>query len=253
LENNASGGISDKAGISYRPYIPDIPDIPDKPDKPDKVIIYTDGACSGNPGPGGWGSVLVWRQKERRLRGGADDTTNNRMELTAAIEALEALTRPCLVELYSDSAYLVNAFNMGWIRKWKANGWMSAKDKPVLNQDLWARLVRQDEIHRVSWRKVKGHSDDVLNAICDEMAVSEVRERLEARAIDDIRSEALKTDDIRSEAPEALDIRGEAPEAGDIHGEAPEAGDIHGEALEAGDIHGEALVAGDTYQGGEDG
>jgi len=138
-----------------------------------QVKIYVDGACSGNPGPGGWGAVLLWKEEERRMRGGERETTNNRMELLGAIEALEALKRPCLVELYSDSAYLINAFSRGWITKWKKNGWLTSRREPVENQDLWRRLIDMDGIHQISWYKVKGHAGDKYNMICDAMAVEE--------------------------------------------------------------------------------
>jgi len=137
------------------------------------VRIYTDGACKGNPGPGGWGAVLIWKGEERRLRGGAENTTNNRMELVAAIMALEALKRPCAVELYSDSAYLINAFTLGWIAKWQINGWRNAKKEPVENQELWLKLLELNNLHQISWYKVKGHGDNDYNNICDAMAVEE--------------------------------------------------------------------------------
>ena len=137
------------------------------------VVIYTDGACAGNPGPGGWAAILLWKGEEKRLQGGEADTTNNRMELMAAIRALEALKRPCLVELYSDSAYLVNAFSLGWIVRWQEENWRQTKKNPVKNRDLWLRLCELDRIHRISWKKVKGHSSDVYNALCDAMAVEE--------------------------------------------------------------------------------
>ncbi|MCL1804589.1 MAG: ribonuclease HI [Clostridiales bacterium] len=141
------------------------------------VKIYTDGACKGNPGPGGWGAVLLWRDEERRLQGGEDDTTNNRMELTAAIMALEALKRPCAVELYSDSAYLVNAFSQEWIVKWQINGWRNARKEPVENRELWEKLLDLSRVHQISWRKVKGHSDNDYNNLCDAMAVEEAGKR----------------------------------------------------------------------------
>ena len=141
------------------------------------VKIYTDGACKGNPGPGGWGAVLLWRDEERRLQGGEDDTTNNRMELTAAIMALEALKRPCAVELYSDSAYLVNAFSQEWIAKWQINGWRNARKEPVENRELWEKLLDLSRVHQISWRKVKGHSDNDYNNLCDAMAVEEAGKR----------------------------------------------------------------------------
>lgn len=135
-----------------------------------EVTIYTDGACSGNPGPGGWGAVLIYGEHEKALSGGAGDTTNNRMEITAAIKAMKALKEPCKVRLYSDSAYLVNCMNQGWYRKWQQNGWLNGKKQPVENQDLWKDLLDEIKRHNVSFHKVKGHSDDALNNRCDELA-----------------------------------------------------------------------------------
>ena len=138
-----------------------------------RVQIYTDGACSGNPGPGGWGTLLLWKEKECPLQGGEDQTTNNRMELTAAIKGLEALKRPCQVELYSDSAYLINAFSLGWLEKWQKNGWRTAKKEAVENQDLWQSLLSLARYHEITWHKVKGHSTNPYNNRCDAMAVEE--------------------------------------------------------------------------------
>jgi ribonuclease HI len=145
------------------------------------VLIYTDGACSGNPGPGGWGAILLYQERDRTLQGGEALTTNNRMELLAAIRALEALTRPCRVELYSDSAYLINAFALGWLKKWQKNGWLTASKEAVVNQDLWQALLALADIHRIDWRKVKGHSDNPYNNRCDAMAVSEAAKYKKAR------------------------------------------------------------------------
>lgn len=141
------------------------------------VIIYTDGACSGNPGPGGWGAVLRFGDKTREMSGFEPETTNNRMEIMAAIAALEALKRPCEVELYSDSAYLVDAWQKGWLANWQKNGWQNAQKKPVENQDLWQRLLRAAGRHRVSWHKVKGHAEDPWNNRCDALAVAEIKRR----------------------------------------------------------------------------
>jgi ribonuclease HI len=135
------------------------------------VDIYTDGACSGNPGPGGWGTVLLCGDQEKRLQGGEAQTTNNRMELTAAIKGLEALKRPCKVNLYSDSAYLVNAFNQKWLNNWQRNGWKTSKKEPVENQDLWQQLLSLAQVHDITWIKVKGHSDNKYNNLCDQLAV----------------------------------------------------------------------------------
>lgn len=136
-----------------------------------RVDIYTDGACSGNPGPGGWAAILVSGGKEKELSGKANPTTNNRMELTAAIEGLKALKRPCRVRLYSDSAYLVNAFTNGWLEKWQKNNWQTSKKEPVENRDLWETLLELSKIHEIEWHKVKGHGDNEYNNRCDRLAV----------------------------------------------------------------------------------
>lgn len=135
-----------------------------------EVVIYTDGACSGNPGPGGWGAILMYGEHRKELSGGEKLTTNNRMELTASIEALKALKEPCKVKLYSDSAYLVNGFRQGWIDNWQRNGWRNSRNEPVENQDLWKRLLELLERHSVEFIKVKGHSDNEWNNRCDELA-----------------------------------------------------------------------------------
>lgn len=134
------------------------------------VTIYTDGACSGNPGPGGWGAVLMAGDRVKELSGYDPVTTNNRMEITAAIEALRALKVPCRVKLYSDSAYLVNAFRQRWLENWQRNGWVNARKQPVENQDLWQELLRVMAPHQVEWIKVKGHADNPHNNRCDELA-----------------------------------------------------------------------------------
>ena len=138
---------------------------------PERVTIYTDGACSGNPGPGGWGAVLLFRGREKELSGGEALTTNNRMELTAAIQALEVLKRPCIVELYTDSQYVRQGIT-AWMRNWKARGWRTADGKPVKNEDLWRRLDAARNGHEVAWRWVKGHADDPLNHRVDALAVA---------------------------------------------------------------------------------
>lgn len=135
-----------------------------------KLIIYTDGACSGNPGPGGWGAIMQYGPHQKELSGGCTATTNNRMELTAAIEALNALKETCSVELYTDSAYLCRAFNEAWLNKWMANGWKTAAGKPVENQDLWQQLTELTSRHHVKFIKVKGHSDNEYNNRCDKLA-----------------------------------------------------------------------------------
>ncbi|MCR4962800.1 MAG: ribonuclease HI [Firmicutes bacterium] len=135
-----------------------------------KVTLYTDGACSGNPGMGGWGCLLLYGEHTLRLSGGEKMTTNQRMELTAAIKGLQALNQPCSVAIYSDSAYLIRAFTEGWLANWQRNGWLNSKKQPVENKDLWLELLRLSEIHDVSWHKVKGHAGDANNEICDALA-----------------------------------------------------------------------------------
>ena len=135
-----------------------------------ELTIYTDGACSGNPGPGGWGAVLIYGVFRKELSGACADTTNNRMELTAAIEALNALKEPCKVDLYTDSAYLCHSFNEAWLDRWIANGWKTAAGKPVENQDLWQTLIDLTSTHKVRFIKVKGHSDNENNNRCDKLA-----------------------------------------------------------------------------------
>lgn len=148
------------------------------------VVLYTDGACSGNPGAGGYGAILIYGERRRELRGAEAQTTNNRMEITAVIKGLERLKYPCDVDVYSDSAYTVNAFDQGWIYAWKKSGWKKADGKEVLNADLWQRLYELTRTHRVVFHKVKGHSDNELNNRCDELARSAIaalggRERFE--------------------------------------------------------------------------
>lgn len=135
------------------------------------VEIYTDGACSGNPGPGGYGVVILYKEKIKELSGGYTRTTNNRMELMAAIKALEVLTRPCKVNLYSDSQYIINALNKGWLNKWMNNGWMLGKKTPVKNIDLWKKIITLTSVHEIKWFWVKGHSTNKYNNRCNELAV----------------------------------------------------------------------------------
>jgi ribonuclease HI len=135
-----------------------------------KVTVYTDGACSGNPGPGGWGAIIFYKEHRHELSGGEKQTTNNRMELTAVIEALRRMNQPCEIEVYSDSAYLVNCFKERWHERWQANGWLNAKKQPVENQDLWQQLLALMKEHKVVYHKVKGHSDNEWNNRCDELA-----------------------------------------------------------------------------------
>ncbi len=142
-----------------------------------EVTIYTDGACSHNPGPGGWGAVLMFGSTEKEISGYEAHTTNNRMELTAAIKALEALKEPCRVSLYSDSAYLVNTFKQNWLEKWQRNGWKTSNKGPVENQDLWKQLLELTGKHMVEWVKVKGHSDNEYNNRCDRLARDEIKKR----------------------------------------------------------------------------
>ncbi len=137
------------------------------------VTIYTDGACSGNPGPGGWGAILEWNGVEKELRGGENPTTNNRMELTAVIVALETLKEACIVELYSDSKYVIDALTKGWLASWRKNGWRKSDKKPVLNIDLWERLLPQLARHEMHYHWVKGHAENEKNNRCDQMAVAE--------------------------------------------------------------------------------
>lgn len=141
----------------------------------DKVIIYTDGACSGNPGPGGWGSILMMGENRKEISGGKKDTTNNVMELTAVIEALKLLKRPCKVDLYSDSAYVVNAFLQKWILGWIKNGWKNSSKEEVKNKELWQELFSLTKIHDVTFHKVKGHADNEYNNRCDELARNAIK------------------------------------------------------------------------------
>ena len=136
----------------------------------EKVTIYTDGACSGNPGPGGWGAILMYQGNKKEISGGKKNTTNNEMELTAVIEALKMLKFPCQVDLYSDSAYVVNAFLQNWIGNWIKNNWKTSSKEPVKNQELWKELYELTKTHQVKFIKVKGHSDNEFNNRCDELA-----------------------------------------------------------------------------------
>lgn len=144
-----------------------------------KVKIYTDGACSYNPGPGGWGAILMFKNKKKEISGGAEHTTNNKMEITAVLEALYQLKEKCKVELYSDSAYVINAFQQDWISKWQARNWKNAKGEPVVNREMWEKLIELNQYHKITWIKVKGHSDNEFNNRCDELARMEVDKILE--------------------------------------------------------------------------
>ena len=149
-----------------------------------KVIdIYTDGACSFNPGPGGWAAVLLYGDIRKEISGGQDNTTNNRMEMSAVIKALEGLKEPCKVTIYSDSAYLINAFEQGWLEKWQKNGWINSKKKPVENKDLWVILLDLENKHKVSFVKVKGHRNNELNNRCDVLARAEVEKILSIKGV----------------------------------------------------------------------
>lgn len=141
------------------------------------VTIYADGACSGNPGPGGWGAILLYGEHKKELSGGEEDTTNNRMELLGVISALEILKEPCQVELFSDSKYVIDALSKGWATGWRARGWKKADKKPALNQDLWARLLPLTEMHKMVYHWVKGHGENQYNNRCDELAFGESQSR----------------------------------------------------------------------------
>jgi len=136
----------------------------------EKVTIYTDGACSGNPGPGGWGTILMYKDIKKEISGGNKNTTNNVMELTAVIEGLKMLKFPCEVKIYSDSAYVVNAFTQKWIYGWLKNGWKTSNKEDVKNKELWQELYEFTKIHNIEFIKVKGHSDNEYNNRCDELA-----------------------------------------------------------------------------------
>ena len=139
-----------------------------------KVDMYTDGACSYNPGPGGYGIVLIYNGVEKQFSGFDENTTNNRMEITAVIEGLKKLKEPCEVTIYTDSAYTMNAFDLGWLDDWQLNNWKNKQKKDVLNKDLWQELLLQMSKHKITWVKVKGHSDNKYNNICDKLARAEI-------------------------------------------------------------------------------
>lgn len=142
----------------------------------ENVIIYTDGACSGNPGPGGWGAILMFGENKKEISGGKKETTNNIMELTAVIEALKLLKRPCKIDVYSDSAYVVNAFLQDWISGWIKKGWKNSNKEEVKNKGLWQELINFTKIHEITFHKVKGHSDNEYNNRCDELARNAISE-----------------------------------------------------------------------------
>ena len=139
-----------------------------------KIVLYTDGACSGNPGIGGWGAILFYNQHTKELSGVEENTTNNRMELMAVIQGLSALKEPCEVEVYSDSAYTVNAFKEDWITSWQLNNWRTSGKSPVKNVDLWQKLLDLCSYHKITWNKVKGHADNEYNNRCDFLATNEI-------------------------------------------------------------------------------
>ena len=141
------------------------------------VNLYTDGACSGNPGPGGWGLILEYQGHEKEMSGGEANTTNNRMELTAVIRGLEQLKEPCIVELYSDSKYVIDALQKGWAEGWKKRGWIKSDKKPALNPDLWQRLLELTHLHTVNCHWVKGHAENEKNNRCDILAVSQSKQQ----------------------------------------------------------------------------
>ena len=142
-----------------------------------EVMLYTDGACSGNPGPGGWGSVLVLETNARKISGFEPHTTNNRMELLAVIRGLEALQKPMAVKVTTDSMYVKNAFTEGWLESWMKNGWKTKSKSPVKNKDLWMELTYLQRKHKLSWQWVKGHSGDFYNELCDELARNAITRR----------------------------------------------------------------------------
>lgn len=140
-----------------------------------RVTLYTDGACSGNPGIGGWGAILMYSGHEKTISGAVDNTTNNRMEITAVIEGLKCLKEPCQVDVYSDSAYTVNAFVRGWIFEWAHSNWRKTDNKPLLNADLWQQLYSLARVHKLNFIKVKGHADNEYNNFCDKLATTAIK------------------------------------------------------------------------------
>ena len=141
--------------------------------------IYTDGACSGNPGPGGWAALLLYGKAKKEISGFEANTTNNRMELLAAIRGMQAIVRPCPVEIYSDSAYLVNAINNNWLENWQKNNWRTASKDEVKNRDLWEQIIVLNQTYKPKYIKVKGHSDNEFNNRCDELAVAEIKKNID--------------------------------------------------------------------------
>ena len=158
-----------------------------------RVQLYTDGACSGNPGPGGWGCILSYNGKTKELSGHMPNTTNNRMEIFAVISGIGALKEPCIIDVFSDSAYTVNAFNEHWLDNWQQNGWINSKKQPVENSDLWKLLLQMIRIkkHEVFFHKVKGHADNPWNNRCDELATGAIKEYRRMNGEDEEKSEKV--------------------------------------------------------------
>lgn len=142
------------------------------------IIIYTDGACSNNPGPGGWGAVVMYKDVKKEISGFEDNTTNNKMEIMAVIKALELLKEPCNVKVYSDSAYVVNSISKGWLYSWKKNNWIKSDKKKAKNIELWEIMLKFIDMHKIEFIKVKGHSDNEYNNRCDELATSQIKKHL---------------------------------------------------------------------------
>ena len=161
-----------------------------------RVTIYTDGACSGNPGLGGWAAILMFKQIKKEISGSAENTTNNRMEITAALMGLKALKERCIVDIYTDSAYLSNTFNENWIVNWIARGWKKADKKPVENSDLWKELIELTDKHTVTWHKVKGHADNEFNNRCDKLARLEIKNLRESYDAQTLAETAVNTQNL---------------------------------------------------------
>ena len=140
-----------------------------------KVILYTDGACSGNPGKGGWGAVLIYNEYQKEFSGYFEETTNNQMELFAVIQGLKKLKEPCEVDIYTDSAYVCNAFNKNWVDNWQKNGFKNSDKKPISNLELWKDLLKLCKVYKTTFFKVKGHADNALNNLCDKLATDEIK------------------------------------------------------------------------------
>ena len=154
-----------------------------------KVTVYTDGACSINPGVGGWAAILIFKSIRKEISGGAFETTNNRMEITAAIMGLKALKEPCEVDIYTDSAYLCDTFSKGWIYSWLKKDWKKSDNKPVENQDLWKEILELTKTHKVNWHKVKGHADNEFNNRCDQLARAEIKKLKQSTSIEESNTE----------------------------------------------------------------